>query len=663
MPSFHHSRIRAAALLCILPWLTLSSAWAVLHNPTDQSNDPKKDTEVSITSATATLAEGAYTITVEIDGGDYPELLGDSSHGQIQVVGEDDTAVDVTSTTATLTVDQSDCGCEIQVQLIGFTGGDGLPFDVEMPSGDGPENGSVKFHYSLGYSEKNHSAGFLSAYGRKPSTGLYSPLSLKSVIGASGVERITLPWNPADPQSPDYIRQVRSGSQLTDIVPLTAESYRMRFFHASQAGSKVDGLYQPTGNPYKTVTIENPGAIPIANTDDDPLFHHSRWGDSAPDATSFSYAIPVADNHYRVDLHFTELYHGQAGESLMRVGAEGEVVLDDFDIFSASGGLAQALIQPVTTTVGDGELNLDFQSLEYGAQVSALKVVRDGEVAVSGTPDDELFHTERTGDFSWQTSLANGNYSVTLFFAETVYQNAESRVFNVSAQGAAVLSDFDIFDAAGHAQAHAESFPVTVADGNLTLAFTGTTGAAKLNAILIKDDLGAFVQAVNAGGGAFVADDSTAFAADSGFTGGEMDFPGRVVIAINCGGEEHVAADSTVFLADSDEYHTGGRSYSGAFNRLRLTEEENGGDPLQYDYTWLMDPKSNRFGETILSHANGAKLEGKEVVWSADRLSYTEIRTWRNAQGILASRTDTRYEQMGFGFAKVSETVDPDGPT
>lgn len=55
------------------------------------------------------------------------------------------------------------------------------------------------------------------------------------------------------------LRQVMSGDVLADILTNGPYQYSINFYEASNAGStNSSGLYQPTGSPFKTATIENP---------------------------------------------------------------------------------------------------------------------------------------------------------------------------------------------------------------------------------------------------------------------------------------------------------------------------------------------------------------------------------------------------------------------
>ncbi|WP_309091283.1 malectin, partial [Phenylobacterium sp.] len=106
---------------------------------------------------------------------------------------------------------------------------------------------------------------------------------------------------------------------------------------------------------------------------------------------------------------------------------------------------------------------------------------------IGATTDDVVYQTERYGSsFSYAVPLANGSYSVKLQFAELYHGAAGQRVFDVSAEGALVLDNLDIFAQAG-GKFIAKDFviPVSVTDGVLNLQFAASVDMAKIDAIVV----------------------------------------------------------------------------------------------------------------------------------------------------------------------------------
>ena len=109
---------------------------------------------------------------------------------------------------------------------------------------------------------------------------------------------------------------------------------------------------------------------------------------------------------------------------------------------------------------------------------------------ISGTSDQALFQSGRYGNFSYYLALPNGSYQVVLKFAEP-NRNSAGRVFNVTAQGTTVLSNFDVWATGGYQTATDQTFTTTVSDGQLVLTFTTVSDAAIVNAIQVGPSGGA----------------------------------------------------------------------------------------------------------------------------------------------------------------------------
>jgi hypothetical protein len=100
--------------------------------------------------------------------------------------------------------------------------------------------------------------------------------------------------------------------------------------------------------------------------------------------------------------------------------------------------------------------------------------------------DGVLYQSERWGLAAYRFSIPNGNYAVTLKFAENYYNLPGQRIFDVQIEGRTVLAGLDIFAAAGgKGRAYDRVFATTVRDGQLTVTFIPRRSAAKLDAIAV----------------------------------------------------------------------------------------------------------------------------------------------------------------------------------
>ena len=98
-----------------------------------------------------------------------------------------------------------------------------------------------------------------------------------------------------------------------------------------------------------------------------------------------------------------------------------------------------------------------------------------------------LYQRERFGSFSYQFDCPIGVYETTLLESETYWSAVGQRVFNVSIQGNQVLTNFDIFAAAG-----GKNLPVTrvftntVNNGQLQIVFSPVVDNARASGIQVR---------------------------------------------------------------------------------------------------------------------------------------------------------------------------------
>jgi len=110
------------------------------------------------------------------------------------------------------------------------------------------------------------------------------------------------------------------------------------------------------------------------------------------------------------------------------------------------------------------------------------------KAAIEGTEDDILYQSERFGNFSYGIPVSNGNYMVTLKFAEIYWNAAGKRVFDVKIEGKEVVSNLDLFAQVGKNRVYDVSIPVSITDGILSINFYADVNKAKVSAILIVED-------------------------------------------------------------------------------------------------------------------------------------------------------------------------------
>jgi glucose/arabinose dehydrogenase len=113
----------------------------------------------------------------------------------------------------------------------------------------------------------------------------------------------------------------------------------------------------------------------IFKTEDDPIYRNERTG------KSLSYQIPVDNGNYNVNLHFAEIYWNDFNKRIFDVSIEGDLVIDDLDIFANSKnaffpGKNSALIQGIQDIhVSDGILNIDFNASVNNVSIAGIEVI------------------------------------------------------------------------------------------------------------------------------------------------------------------------------------------------------------------------------------------------------------------------------------------------
>jgi hypothetical protein len=157
---------------------------------------------------------------------------------------------------------------------------------------------------------------------------------------------------------------------------------------------------------------------------------------------------------------------------------------------NASVTVVSAAVTSVFRVNAGGAAVSPFDSDRYNS--GGFTFSGGGAVSTAGVANAapaSVYQTERYGNFSYSFTgmAAASSHRVRLHFAEIYWQAAGSRLFDVSINGSRVLSNFDVFVAAGGARiAVVRDFNVTAdAAGNIVVSFTTIRDNAKLSAIEI----------------------------------------------------------------------------------------------------------------------------------------------------------------------------------
>jgi parallel beta-helix repeat protein len=156
--------------------------------------------------------------------------------------------------------------------------------------------------------------------------------------------------------------------------------------------------------------------------------------------------------------------------ALINAGGEtvGHYMFDDYFLNGGTGSTAEII---------------DTSGVTGPAPMAAYQTYRQAESGVGGTLDHHL-------------AVPDGTYNVRLHFAETYYNSAGSRVFDIYAQGALEVDDYDIWaDAGGRYAATTQDFVVVAAGGSgIDIQLVNETSAqAIIAAIEVTQDTAAGV--------------------------------------------------------------------------------------------------------------------------------------------------------------------------
>ncbi len=271
---------------------------------------------------------------------------------------------------------------------------------------------------------------------------------------------------------------------------------------------------------------------------DPTLFRTYRHGE-------FAYNIPLAPGVYELWLYFVETIYGpglihQGGETSRTFGIliNGAPVLDPFDTYADAGGafVGDERVFKDVSPGRNGYLQISFSRRQDEPMLTALEVLpgipgkqrtirivaqpntytdhkgrvwmpdqfyaggqfifRQGQI--EGTPEPGLYEGERYGNFDYAIPVAQGNYSVTLYFSERYFGAGNpagggigSRLFDVYCNGSTLLKDFDVLkQAGGPNRPLSEVFHGLRpnAQGKLHISFIPVVNYAAVDAIKVVDE-------------------------------------------------------------------------------------------------------------------------------------------------------------------------------
>ncbi len=142
--------------------------------------------------------------------------------------------------------------------------------------------------------------------------------------------------------------------------------------------------------------------------------------------------------------------------------------------------------QAVSPVLADQEFTTDLAYGHEGGNVA----LHSSSMDFGNTDQDELFQSElRDLDF-YRIRVPDGHYNLKFYFAETEFNTAGQRLFNIYVEGQKVIENLDIFDRVGANSAlQLVVENIEVKDAQLDIYFEALTGQSVCSAIEIEHAL------------------------------------------------------------------------------------------------------------------------------------------------------------------------------
>jgi len=146
---------------------------------------------------------------------------------------------------------------------------------------------------------------------------------------------------------------------------------------------------------------------------------------------------------------------------------------------------------PISINSGGGTAGTFVADIAVsGGSTASTAATIDTSLVPAPVPPQGVFQTERYGTFTYTLPglTAGRNYTVALYFAETYWDAAGKRRFNVAINGNRVLTDYDVFaNTGGKNRGKVEFFSAPAnASGQIVISFTtGSADLAKLSGLSV----------------------------------------------------------------------------------------------------------------------------------------------------------------------------------
>jgi GH35 family endo-1,4-beta-xylanase len=255
---------------------------------------------------------------------------------------------------------------------------------------------------------------------------LFILIALVSFTGKTSAQSYAAWYNSAQ-QRIDTLRKGSFGIQIIDKngQPFTGDvSVRMKK-HEYPFGIAFD-FYEGSasmGNTYSTTST-------IQAKTENEIYKTERW------SANLAYAIPVEKGkEYKVTLKFAEIYASAKNARLFDVTVNGQLFLDNYDVFAAANGKNIAVDTSVIATADEGYIYIELNASKDNAAIKGIvidemdgaNIVRINCGGAALKTSDGNYYTTETGYFDPEAN--------TVASKEQWMQAAMYRYFNYGVSG------------------------------------------------------------------------------------------------------------------------------------------------------------------------------------------------------------------------------------
>ena len=165
----------------------------------------------------------------------------------------------------------------------------------------------------------------------------------------------------------------------------------------------------------------------------------------------------------------------------------------DYDLYLYRAGSTTAVAQSTNggTTFTDslGQSWAADKAFATGSWGYSTGSSKSSSAAVGNTTDDLLYQKYRELAGEYRFTVPNGNYNVTLKFAEFAYASPTDRTMKITLESTVVEAALNIYAVAGLNTAHDRTYSIAVTDGVLNIIFAKGPSAGRtpeVNAIWVR---------------------------------------------------------------------------------------------------------------------------------------------------------------------------------